>query len=437
MNEARPHEISADPLSDGARILLLSLKVGSGHVRAAQAVAEAIHERRDDAKAPFVELLALMPSAFRAAFTTFYGSLIAHFPTGWKLIYEATRRQSPAGFSRRFAAWITARNTRRVIEEVQRFQPEAIVCTHFTAADAIASAKRKKLTSAPLCVVITDIDLHSAWLHRGVDCYCVATESIAAEMSRHDLSGASVHVTGIPISPAFSREYPPRAEMRVQLGLNPDLHTILVTGGGCGLGALDAMARLLLRRFPRAQVLAVAGGNQGMEKRLREIAAGAPNLRPFGFVSNMHELMAASDFIITKPGGLTCSECLAMGLPAVLTRPIPGQEERNCEFMVSSQSALHARNESELLIAARAMLEDDGLRQYMRSRSRSLARRQAAFAVADVALRYCKPRASALHAKISGAQRPQPVRADSNHAVSYGAVAGASTVRPSKPAESK
>ena len=50
--------------------------------------------------------------------------------------------------------------------------------------------------------------------------------------------------------------------------------------------------------------------------------------------------MDAAELIITKPGGLTTSEAMAKRLPLILTNPIPGQEERNMEFLVNSGAAM-------------------------------------------------------------------------------------------------
>ena len=61
---------------------------------------------------------------------------------------------------------------------------------------------------------------------------------------------------------------------------------------------------------------------------------------PFGFVDNVDVMMDASDLIITKPGGLTSSEFLAKKLPAIIMNPIPGQENRNTEFLVNSGAAI-------------------------------------------------------------------------------------------------
>ena len=367
------------------KFLTLSLKVGAGHLRAAQATEVAIRERYENVDTTHFDVLDYTTRFYRSVFTTLYGTMIANFPFAWKTIYEQTRKQQLTGFSKRTASWLTARNSRKLLSEIHAYQPDAIICTHFTAAEAVASARVRKELSVPVCVVLTDYDLHSAWLHRGVDCYCVGNEQMATDLRRLELFGAAVHVTGIPIHPLFANEFPHRQEMRTQLKLDPDAPTLLLTGGGCGLGALHENAQILLKNFPNAQIIAVAGGNVRMRVQLEGLARENPRLIVRGYISNMHEYMAASDLIVTKPGGLTSSECLAMGLPAVVSRPIPGQEEHNCEFLVANQVALRARNTSELLVSVRALLEDEGLRHYMSSRARSLAKRRAAFTVAEIA----------------------------------------------------
>ena len=51
-------------------------------------------------------------------------------------------------------------------------------------------------------------------------------------------------------------------------------------------------------------------------------------------------MMDAADCIVTKPGGLTTSESLAKALPMIIINPIPGQEERNAEFLLNNGLAL-------------------------------------------------------------------------------------------------
>ena len=367
------------------KALILSLKVGSGHLRAAEATASATRERYENSQSLHLDMLDYTTPFYRRAFTGVYGAMVEHFPIGWKVLYEQTRNRAITGIQKRFSAWVTGRNAGPLMREIQSYSPDVIICTHFTAAEAVALARRRQQLQTPVCVVLTDYDLHAAWLHRGVDCYCVATEQMATDLRRLELFGADVHVTGIPIHPVFAREFPHRHEMRKTLKLPLEAPTVVLTGGGCGLGALSDSARILLRNFPTMQIIAVAGGNAKMQARLEREAQGHSRLIVKGYVSNMHEYMAASDLIVTKPGGLTSSECLAMGLPAVVSKPIPGQEERNSEFLIDNKVALPARNASELVLSVRALVEDEGLRHYMSARARSLAKRRAAYAVAEVA----------------------------------------------------
>jgi hypothetical protein len=67
-----------------------------------------------------------------------------------------------------------------------------------------------------------------------------------------------------------------------------------------------------------------------------------------GFVTNMHELMAVSDLLITKPGGLTASEALALGKPLFILNPIPGQEAANSDFLLEHAAAAKANRVEEL-----------------------------------------------------------------------------------------
>src|SRR5690606_7571556 len=105
--------------------------------------------------------------------------------------------------------------------------------------------------------------------------------------------------------------------------------------------------------------------------------------RPMGFTSSIERVMAAADFAITKPGGLTSSECLAMGLPMIVVSPIPGQEERNADFLLESGAALKAVDAASLLYKVSRLLEHPEELAAMRARALAVARPRAAAAVIE------------------------------------------------------
>jgi processive 1,2-diacylglycerol beta-glucosyltransferase len=149
-----------------------------------------------------------------------------------------------------------------------------------------------------------------------------------------------IMTTGIPIRRQFAGNWD-RAAVRKNTGLD-DITTILVMGGGLGLGEIEDIIRTLGNCEINLQILSVTGKNDRLRKVL-EMVNAKNRIKVFGFVENMAELMAASDFIVTKPGGLTTAEALSQGLPMVIVSPLPGQEARNTEFLLNSGVAVKVR----------------------------------------------------------------------------------------------
>jgi processive 1,2-diacylglycerol beta-glucosyltransferase len=187
-----------------------------------------------------------------------------------------------------------------------------------------------------------------------------------------------IAVTGIPIMPVFSTAIP-RQVAAAEIGVDPRRHTVLMMAGGAGVGGIDLLARRLASLPIDLQMLALAGRNQALLGKLTDIAGEFPGrVWPLGFTRTIERLMSASDLAITKPGGLTSSECLAMNLPMIVVAPIPGQEERNADFLMESGAALKAIDEASLAYKVRRLFEHAAELSAMRTRMKSVARREAA-----------------------------------------------------------
>jgi processive 1,2-diacylglycerol beta-glucosyltransferase len=53
--------------------------------------------------------------------------------------------------------------------------------------------------------------------------------------------------------------------------------------------------------------------------------------------------------LVTKPGGMSCTEALASRLPQVLYHPIPGQEEDNAAAIVRYGAGVMVRETPQIL----------------------------------------------------------------------------------------
>lgn len=366
------------------RILVLSVKAGAGHLRAAQAVTHAIRERFPNVEVVSADALEYTNAAFRKGYTEGYETLVRNLPSVWERIYESLETKPADSNAKKLATLWSRLNTKHLLMFVENFKPDVIACTHFLPAEVLGAQRAKGKLRAPVYTILTDYDIHSMWIQEGVTGYFVASSEMAHALREKGIGTAFVEVSGIPILPEFAREYPPRETTRQTLGLNPAQRTVLVAAGGFGMMSADDAVKLLAGHLPEAQFLAVAGRNAELEKRLKKLArAYKGRVKPFGFVDNMHELMAASDVAVSKSGGLTTSECLAMGLPMLVFNPIPGQEERNAIYLLEHGAGLWARTPAQMLFKVKALLDDPKRLADMQEAARRIARPRAAFDIAE------------------------------------------------------
>jgi len=151
--------------------------------------------------------------------------------------------------------------------------------------------------------------------------------------------------------------------------------------GGAGVGALDALAARLLQLPADLQLIALAGKNAELLAKLRALATRHPGrLFPLGFTTTVERVMTAADLVITKPGGLSVSECLAKGKPMLLVSPIPGQEERNADYLLESGAAVKAVDTATLEFKFARLLADP-------ARLRAMSAAAARIATPDAARR--------------------------------------------------
>jgi processive 1,2-diacylglycerol beta-glucosyltransferase len=162
----------------------------------------------------------------------------------------------------------------------------------------------------------------------------------------------------------------------LRYGLRDDLPLMLVLGGGFGMGPVAEILEELNKVERPFQTLVVAGRNEKLRRKLATLNHKHPT-HVLGFVTNMQELMAVADLIITKPGGLTTSEALAMGKPLFILNPIPGQEAANSDFLLEHGAAAKANRVEDLPFRVEQLLGSKKLSE-MAKAAKALGRPTAA-----------------------------------------------------------
>lgn len=328
-----------------------------------------------------LDLLADVPAWLRWAYPYVYTWLVQHVPSCWGLAYhvldtawvfrlcQPLRRRWNLLMARRFTA------------RVRDLQPDLILATHFFAGDVLAAARRAGWLTGRLVIVMTDLFPHRLWLAPEADDVVVGAALTRDLCRARGIPDDRMHVLGIPVGARFA-EAEDRPALVARFHLDPRRRTILIAGGGIGVGPIGEIVRRLAaleaEQPGRLQLLVVCGNNHRLARELRQSAAWAMPVHVFGFVDTMPELMQVSDVLVTKAGGLTMMEALTVGLPMVFCGTIPGQERFNADYAIRHGAAVDAKGAQDVVTFAREWLRDPSRVEAMRGHARLLGRPNAA-----------------------------------------------------------
>lgn len=316
--------------------------------------------------------------------------MVKTIPQMYRYIYHRAERATEVGPFRTWAHQFTAGNLRPLID---RERPDLVVCTHAFPCGAMAEFKRLYDQTLPVVGIVTDFAVHAFWIHRNIDGYVVANESIREHMIARGVAPERVVAAGIPVRSEFVPPAAAHARLRERLGLPLDRHAVLLMGGGLGIGPLERMMRALERVQTPIAAVVICGRNKRMERRVLAAAEGVGYpVRALRFVDDVYDYMHAADVLVTKPGGLTAAEALVAQLPMVLCKPLPGQEERNARILCEGGAAVRSRTVADLAASVDAVLTPGSRRERMLVAAKRMARPNAASEAASLIARLVRMR---------------------------------------------
>lgn len=317
-------------------VLILSIAAGGGHMRAAQAVRDYMERHYENVNVEIVDWFKYVnPVVDKVVIGGYIGTLKTS-PTLYGKLYDMAEKEE--GISD-ISLTINRLLALRMEALISKKKPKIILCTHPFPLEVVCYLKKKKKLDSHIISLLTDFSPHSFWIRDGVDYYIVHDRDLVYEMKWKGVPEDSIYPLGIPIDERFGAHYD-RKEIRRSLGLL-DKTTLLLMGGSLGMGELKGVFTGLFFSSLDIQIIAVCGNNKKLKRSLETIASSnTARSIILGYTDEVPSLMAASDLLITKPGGLTASEAMAMGLPIVIISPIPGQEKRNARYLINSGMAV-------------------------------------------------------------------------------------------------
>ena len=314
----------------GKNYLIVTASVGSGHEKAAAAVAEGIQKQCPDAQINTIDFMSVKTSLINAFMKSCYLNMLHFVPNLYEFMYQFTAGKKKGGFVKWAMSSVIVHSMKVLIK---KFRPEVIICTHPFPADAVSHLPEKWRREFTSCAIITDYSVHQMWVCPNLDKYFVAIDPMKEQLVEYGIREDIIHVTGIPVGGEFNQILDKKT-CRQELDLDVDLPVIMLMGGGLGLGGMDVAMNQLERIKEILQIVVIAGKNTELKKNVEALADKSHHrVITLGYTDKVAKLMGAADILITKPGALTLTEAMSLGTPMVLHEPIPGPETDNARFM--------------------------------------------------------------------------------------------------------
>lgn len=339
----------------GKKFLIITASVGSGHEKAAGAIAEGIRKSFPHARLDIVDFMSWHTSAVNALMKGCYLKMLAMVPNLYEFMYQFTAGKRKGGFIQLLMAYAMSISIKNLL---RRYEPDVIICTHPFPAEAVSHLSerwRRRFLSA---AVITDYSVHQMWICPHMDLYFVGCDFMEKQLMADGINQSTIHVTGIPVAQCFQHELD-KAQCRQKLNLAQEEPVVLMMGGGLGLGRIGLALEQLETIGESLQLVVVAGRNKELLRRAEDARQHSHHkITVYGYTDKIHQLMGAADVLLTKPGALTLTEAMSLGLPMLLHEPIPGPETDNARYMSGCGVAIWLHAGDNVAYILRQLLGD-------------------------------------------------------------------------------
>lgn len=350
------------------KILFLSVTAGQGHNQTGKAAMECLLENK--VECVMLDAFEYINPFLKESISQGYLLSTKLTPALYGRMYRMAEKLERNNIKMSVSKLTNSVLARKLDTYLDEYKPDVIVCTHIFAAQIVTQIRQKGYSTRTIGIV-TDYTIHPFWEETDLDYYIIANELLTRQAVKKGLPEEKLKPFGIPIFRKFSQKMPAR-EARALLNIE-DKDTILVMSGSMGYGKVTRIIRQLDSLDMDFQILSVCGNNETLRNKIDELELHR-KVYNYGFVDNVDVMMDAANCIITKPGGLTVSESMAKGLPMAIINPIPGQEDRNAEFLLNNGLAMKVTKTYPIDEAVYQLLSNDDKIQTMIQRINDIAR---------------------------------------------------------------
>ena len=371
------------------RILNLTVSAGSGHGKAAEAVNDYFKNNYKDMDIDMkvINTLKYINPLIDKLVIGSYINALKNTPSIYAKLYAYAESDDTISNLTQIVNDLLSVKIKSLIE---KFNPDIILCTHFFPLEMVSILKRKGKTNVPVIAIITDYAPHSIWFYSHIDAYIIPHEDFIQDSIERGIAKETIYPFGIPVSEDFLK-FIPKAEARISLGMDPNKLTLLIMGGGLGIGNMKSIFEQLAFSNIDLQLIACTGSNMKLKNQLIDISSRCTKRTLiYDFTDNVSLLMSACDILVSKPGGLTITESINKHVPIVITSAIPGHEERNADYLLNNGIAARIKETDSIVSIIKQLIKSNVRLKHMQESAKEKAKPEATKKTCELIIKLAK-----------------------------------------------
>ena len=374
----------------------MSASTGGGHNRAAKAMKDEIEKKCIDGEhitCEIIDSLKLINTTMDKIISSGYEKSAKYTPKAWGGVYKMSDANivSKHEYKGNLFNTLLASKLKKLLKESK---PDLIIGTHPFPMIALSTLKKKypyrnafnSFFVPPLISVLTDYTAHSTYIQDEIDYYIAGDEYVKEVLISEGVDGDKIKPYGIPVEKSFL-EHREKSVVLEELGLAPDKFTVLLMGGSFGAGNIKDTLKELLEIDRDFQIIVITGRNETLKEKLEkslEKHTIDKNISILGFTQDMNDILSAVDIIVSKPGGLTTTECLLKELPMIIPYYIPGQEEENMDFLSNCGAALRTSKKFTISVLLKVLIDNPTRMKLLKNNIKSIKKQNTAEDIANL-----------------------------------------------------
>lgn len=319
------------------KILIMYASYGSGHKSIANYIAEYIKKEDKNIEVATLDILTYSMKIIGSISQKINSFFMLKTPSIHNFFYNLTSTKVGGDFIDSISTPIF--KNKKMRQEIQKFNPDVIIATHFFGASLAKYYNDKGITNSKIVTIVTDYDVIELWMkyHKYISYFIVANKYMQKDLIKRGVDKKKIKIYGIPISPEVPKNFDRNEHLRKYNLTGNNKICIFFGGGGNGSSKTLPYIKKVAKSNPDLDIIFIAGRNEKSKENIDYYISknNLKNVRTLGFVSNVPELLELCDFVISKPGGIQLTECLYFKKPVLMIRHSGGQEIANYKYFES------------------------------------------------------------------------------------------------------